>query len=86
MITSYKGIMHAVIELATEEMIEEAKKVGADGIVNIKYSYAATGYTIEYISEDATKNQSEEGTSEVVVYGTAVKFKKRWIDRIFKRV
>lgn len=46
-------------EIAEKEMIEKAKKLGADAIVNVRYS---------------TSNIMS-GCSEVMVYGTAVKLK-----------
>ena len=46
-------------EIATEAMVEEAKQLGADAVVGVRY---ATSSVID-------------GTSEVLVYGPAVKFK-----------
>ena len=45
---------------ATNRMVEEAKKLGADAIVSIRYTTSAI----------------MQGASEVLAYGTAVKFKK----------
>jgi uncharacterized protein YbjQ (UPF0145 family) len=56
---AYNEMMESARALATERMIAEAKKVGADGIVNIRYA------TAEIMTNAA----------EVIVYGTAVKFK-----------
>jgi uncharacterized protein YbjQ (UPF0145 family) len=47
-------------EIATRAMEEEAKRLGADAIVAIRYSTSSV----------------MDGTSEVLAYGTAVKFKK----------
>ncbi|MCI9379060.1 MAG: YbjQ family protein [Eubacterium sp.] len=44
--------------LATKRMVEEAKPLGADAIVNIRYASSAV----------------MQGAAEVIVYGTAVKF------------
>ena len=55
----YNEMMNNARELATERMINEAKKIGADGIVNVRY---ATSEIMQY-------------ATEVIVYGTAVKFK-----------
>ncbi|MFJ5765569.1 YbjQ family protein [Lysinibacillus sp. NPDC093210] len=46
--------------IATRAMEEEAKRLGADAIVAIRYSTSSV----------------MDGTSEVLAYGTAVKFKK----------
>ena len=43
----------------TERMIQEAEKMGADAIVNVRYSSASV----------------MQGAAEVMAYGTAVKFK-----------
>jgi len=56
---AYTEMMDGARALATKRMVEEAEKVGADGIVNIRYATSA-------IMETA---------SEVIAYGTAVKFK-----------
>jgi uncharacterized protein YbjQ (UPF0145 family) len=45
--------------LATKRMVDEAEKVGAEGIVNIRYSSSSV----------------MQNAAEVIVYGTAVKFK-----------
>ncbi|MEK5332574.1 MULTISPECIES: YbjQ family protein [unclassified Lysinibacillus] len=47
-------------EIATNAMEEEAKRLGADAIVAIRYSTSSV----------------MDGTSEVLAYGTAVKLKK----------
>lgn len=44
---------------AEQEMIREAETLGADAIVNVRY----------------TTSSIMEGSSEILVYGTAVKFK-----------
>ncbi|WP_216829342.1 YbjQ family protein [Alkalihalobacterium elongatum] len=44
---------------AEKEMIREAEALGADAIVNVRY----------------TTSSIMEGSSEILVYGTAVKFK-----------
>jgi len=43
---------------ATRRMVEEAKGIGADGIVNLRYATSAV----------------MQGAAEILVYGTAVKF------------
>lgn len=55
---AYNDMMNEARALATKRMVEEAETLGADGIVNIRYSSAAV----------------MQGAAEVIVYGTAVKF------------
>lgn len=57
---SYTEMMNEARALATKRMVEEAQKLKADAIVNIRYSSSA-------IMQNA---------AEVIVYGTAVRFKK----------
>lgn len=56
---SYTKLMNDSREKATELMIEEAQKVGADAIVCLRYSTSAV----------------MAGAAEVIAYGTAVKFR-----------
>ncbi len=56
---AYNEMMNEARALATKRMAEEAEKLGADGIVNIRYASSA-------IMQNA---------AEVIAYGTAVKFK-----------
>jgi len=56
---SYNEMMNTARALATKRMVEEAEKLGADAVVNIRYSSSAV----------------MTGAAEVIVYGTAVKFK-----------
>ena len=55
----YTEMMNEARALATKRMAEEAEHLGADAVVNIRYSSAA-------IMQNA---------AEVIAYGTAVKFK-----------
>ena len=52
-------MMNEARALATKRMAQEAEQMGADAVVNIRYSSAA-------IMQNA---------AEVIAYGTAVKFK-----------
>jgi uncharacterized protein YbjQ (UPF0145 family) len=52
-------MMDQARELATKRMVDEAEKMGADGIVNIRYSSSSI----------------MQSAAEVIAYGTAVKFK-----------
>lgn len=56
---SYTEMMNDAREIATGRMIEEAEKLCADAIVNIRFSSSAV----------------MQGAAEVMAYGTAVKFK-----------
>ena len=55
---SYNDMMNEARALATKRMVAEAEGMGADAIVNIRYSSAAV----------------MQGAAEVIAYGTAVKF------------
>lgn len=54
---AYTEMMDEARALATERMIEEAEKLGADAIVNIRFASSAV----------------VQGAAEVIAYGTAVK-------------
>lgn len=56
---AYTEMMNEARELATARMKEEAEKLGADAIVNVRYASAAV----------------MQGAAEVMAYGTAVKMK-----------
>lgn len=58
-LTSYTEMMNEARALATKRMVEEAEKLGADAVVNVRYASAAV----------------MQGAAEVMAYGTAVKFK-----------
>ena len=55
---SYTEMMDEARALATKRMVQEAEGMGADAIVNVRYSSAAV----------------MQGAAEVMAYGTAVKF------------
>ena len=55
---SYNEMMNTARAIATKRMVEEAEALGADAIVNIRYSSSAV----------------MQGAAEVIAYGTAVKF------------
>lgn len=55
---SYMDMMNNARELATNRMIAEARQMGADAVVNVRYSSASV----------------MQGAAEVMAYGTAVKF------------
>ncbi len=55
----YTEMMNEARAIATKRMVAEAENLGADGIINIRYSSSAV----------------VQGAAEVICYGTAVKFK-----------
>ena len=55
---SYTKMMNEARDLATERMIGEAQSLGADAVINVRYSSSAV----------------MQGAAEIIVYGTAVKF------------
>lgn len=57
-IRAYSEMLDKARNIATERMEDEARKLGADAIVNIRY--ATSGVM--------------QGAAEVMAYGTAVKF------------
>lgn len=56
---AYNEMMNDARALATKRMTEEAERLGADAVVNIRYATSAI----------------IQGAAEVIAYGTAVKFK-----------
>lgn len=59
-LSSYTELMNEARNIATERMKAEATSLGADAIVNIRY----------------TSSTVVQAASEVMAYGTAVKFKE----------
>lgn len=59
-IKSYTDMMDKAREQAVERMVREAKKLKADAVVNVRF----------------TASEVMQGASEILAYGTAVKFKK----------
>ncbi|NMA55758.1 MAG: YbjQ family protein [Firmicutes bacterium] len=56
---AYTEMMDSARDLATKRMVQEAEKLQADAVINIRYASASV----------------MQGAAEVIVYGTAVKFK-----------
>ena len=56
---SYNEMMNNARALATKRMVEEAQAMGADAVVNVRY----------------VSSSIMQSASEVMAYGTAVKFK-----------
>ena len=59
-IAGYTEMLNDARRLATERMINEASTIGADAIVAVRFMTSSV----------------MTGASEIIVYGTAVKFKK----------
>lgn len=55
---AYTEMMNDARALATKRMVEEAEALGADAVVNVRYTSSAV----------------MQGAAEVMAYGTAVKF------------
>ena len=58
-IVGYTEMLTEARQIATKRMVDEAKELGADAIVNIRFGSSAV----------------MQGAAEIVAYGTAVKFK-----------
>ena len=56
---SYSDMLNEARAIATKRMVAEAEAMGADGVINIRYSSSSV----------------MQGAAEVIIYGTAVKFK-----------
>lgn len=56
---AYTEMMDSARDLATKRMVQEAEKLQADAVINIRYASASV----------------MQGAAEVIVYGPAVKFK-----------
>lgn len=57
-LTAYNDMMNEARAIATKRMVLEAEGLGADAVVNVRYSSASV----------------MSGAAEVIAYGTAVKF------------
>ncbi len=57
-IESYTSMLNEARQIAVKRMVDEAKALGADAIVNVRYASANV----------------MQGAAEVIAYGTAVKF------------
>ena len=55
---AYTDMMNKARDLATERMVQEARALGADAIVNVRF----------------TTSSVMEGAAEVMAFGTAVKY------------
>ncbi|MDH5559853.1 MAG: YbjQ family protein [Deltaproteobacteria bacterium] len=55
---AYSEMINEARATATKRMVQEAEKLGADAVINIRY----------------TSSTVMQGASEILVYGTAVRF------------
>ena len=60
-ISGYTEMLNQARQIAVKRMVDEAKSLGADAIINIRYGSSAV----------------MSGAAEIIAYGTAVKLKKR---------
>lgn len=58
-IKGYTEMLNEARQIATKRMVDEAQALGADAVINVCYGSSAI----------------MQGAAEIVVYGTAVKFK-----------
>lgn len=58
-IANYTELLNESRQIATKRMVDEAEALGADAVINIRYGSSSL----------------MQSASEVIVYGTAVKFK-----------
>lgn len=58
-IKEYMELLNDVRKKAEEKMLEDAKQKGADAVIAVRFQNASIG----------------QGMSEILIYGTAVKFK-----------
>ena len=58
-IKGYTEMLQEARQIATKRMVDEAENLGADAVVNVKFSSSSI----------------MQGAAEVIAYGTAVKFK-----------
>ncbi len=58
-VTEYTEMLNQARQIAVKRMVDEAKAIGADAIVNVRYASSSV----------------MQGAAEVIAYGTAVKYK-----------
>ncbi len=58
-LTGYTEMLNEARQIAVKRMVDEAEALGADAVVNMRYSSSSV----------------MQGAAEVIAYGTAVKFK-----------
>ncbi len=60
-ITSYTDMISLARQMATKRMVDEAKNLGADAVINVRYGSSSV----------------MNGAAEIIAYGTAVRFKDK---------
>lgn len=60
-ISGYTEMLNTARSIATKRMVDDAKNLGADAIINIRYGSSSV----------------MSGAAEVIAYGTAVKLKEK---------
>ena len=60
-IVGYTQMLNEARQIAIKRMVDEAKELGADAVIDIKYG----------------SSQIMAGAAEVIAYGTAVKYKNK---------
>ena len=58
-LTSYTEMLNEARQIATKRMVEDAEALGADAVINVRYGSASV----------------MQGSADVIVYGTAIKYK-----------
>ena len=58
-ITAYTEMLNEARQIAVKRMVDEAERLGADAVINVRYASAAV----------------MQGAAEVIAYGTAVKYR-----------
>ena len=58
-LSAYTEMLNEARQIATKRMVDDAEALGADAVINVRYGSASM----------------MQGAAEVVVYGTAVKYK-----------
>lgn len=57
-IVDYTNMMNEARAIATQRMVEDAQKLDADAVINVRYASSAI----------------MQGAAEIIAYGTAIKF------------
>lgn len=60
-ITSYTDMISLARQMATKRMVDEAKNLGADAVINVRYGSSSV----------------MNGAAEIIAYGTAVRLKEK---------
>jgi len=60
-IVGYTELLNTARQIAVKRMVEDAEKLGADAVINVKYGSSSV----------------MQGAAEVIAYGTAVKLAKK---------